>query len=60
MHLSELKALHVSELLEKATANGVDMPITEQVVRVVHHGLDPHEMLSSFMGRALKPESEVR
>ncbi len=47
-------------ILDLATAHGVDLPITEQVVQVVHHGLDPRAMLSSFMGRALKPESEVR
>jgi glycerol-3-phosphate dehydrogenase (NAD(P)+) len=47
-------------ILDLARANGVDMPITEQVVQVVHHGLDPRKMLHSFMNRALKPEAESR
>jgi glycerol-3-phosphate dehydrogenase (NAD(P)+) len=46
-------------ILELAVAHGVEMPITEQVVKVVHDGLDPHLMLRSFMNRAQKPESEV-
>jgi glycerol-3-phosphate dehydrogenase (NAD(P)+) len=46
-------------ILELAVGRGVEMPITEQVVRVVHDGLDPHLMLRSFMNRAQKPESEV-
>ena len=35
------------------------MPITEQVVEVVHAGLDPREMLQAFMSRSLKAEAEV-
>ena len=46
-------------ILDLAIGRGVDMPITEQVVKVVHDGLDPHLMLRSFMNRAQKPESEV-
>jgi glycerol-3-phosphate dehydrogenase (NAD(P)+) len=46
-------------ILELANAQGVDMPITEQVVQVVHHGLHPREMLSAFMARSLKAEAEV-
>jgi glycerol-3-phosphate dehydrogenase (NAD(P)+) len=46
-------------ILELATAHGVDMPITEQVVQVVHHDLDPREMLQAFMSRSLKAEAEV-
>jgi len=34
------------------------MPITEQVVQVVHHGLDPRLMLHNFMNRATKAEAE--
>jgi len=49
-----------SSILALAQRTGVDLPITEQVVQVVHHGLDPREMLASFMGRALKPEADVR
>jgi glycerol-3-phosphate dehydrogenase (NAD(P)+) len=47
-------------ILDLATAHGVDMPITEQVVQVVHHGLDPRHMLRSFMNRATKAEAEMR
>jgi len=46
-------------ILDLAVANGVDMPITEQVVQVVHHGLDPRHMLRSFMSRATKAEAEM-
>lgn len=47
-------------ILDLGLTHGVDLPITEQVVQVVHHGLDPRLMLHSFMSRALKPEAEVR
>jgi glycerol-3-phosphate dehydrogenase (NAD(P)+) len=46
-------------ILDLAVTNGVDMPITEQVVQVVHHGLDPRHMLRSFMSRATKAEAEM-
>ncbi len=46
-------------ILELARKHGVDMPITEQVVQVVHHGLDPRLMLRAFMNRATKAEAEV-
>jgi len=46
-------------ILDLARAHGVDMPITEQVVQVVHHGLDPRHMLRSFMSRATKAEAEM-
>ena len=39
-----------------AQSHGVDMPITEQVVEVVHNGLAPAEMLTRFMARDMKPE----
>jgi glycerol-3-phosphate dehydrogenase (NAD(P)+) len=39
-----------------AERNDVEMPITEQVVQVVHHGMSPRAMLSAFMSRAPKPE----
>ena len=32
-------------ILDLAHKHGVDMPITEQVVEVVHHGVSPREML---------------
>ncbi|HSN07375.1 MAG TPA: NAD(P)H-dependent glycerol-3-phosphate dehydrogenase [Candidatus Angelobacter sp.] len=46
-------------ILDLAQRSGVDMPITEQVVQVVHHGLDPRHMLRTFMNRATKAESET-
>lgn len=46
-------------ILDLAVATGVDLPITEQVVQVVHHGLDPRHMLRTFMNRATKAEAEA-
>ena len=43
-------------ILALARAHGVDMPITEQVVEVVHHGRSPRMMASSFMARDTKGE----
>jgi len=43
-------------ILDLATRNGVEMPITEQVVRVVHHGMPPREMLANLMSRDPKAE----
>jgi glycerol-3-phosphate dehydrogenase (NAD(P)+) len=43
-------------ILELGRAHGVDMPITEQVVQVVHHGMSPADMLGALMGRQTKPE----
>lgn len=46
-------------ILDLALAEGVEMPITEAIVQVVHHGLSPVECLSRFMSRATKPEAEM-
>jgi glycerol-3-phosphate dehydrogenase (NAD(P)+) len=35
---------------------GVDMPITEGVVAVCHHGHDPHELVDLLLSREAKPE----
>jgi len=43
-------------ILDLATRNGVDMPITGQVVAVVHEGQAPAEMLANFMSRAPRGE----
>ena len=43
-------------ILDLARKHDVDMPITEQVVAVVHEGGTPAEMLRSFMTREAKPE----
>jgi glycerol-3-phosphate dehydrogenase (NAD(P)+) len=39
-----------------ARAHNVDMPITEQVERVCHEGLDPRVALTALMSRETKPE----
>jgi glycerol-3-phosphate dehydrogenase (NAD(P)+) len=43
-------------ILELAQAHGVDMPITEAVVRAVHEGLPPVAMVRSLMTRDAKSE----
>ncbi len=43
-------------ILELGRSHGVEMPITEQVVQVVHHGMSPAEMVGALMGRSTKPE----
>lgn len=44
-------------ILELARQNGVEMPITEQVVEVLHHGRSPAKMVSAFMSRNTKSEA---
>ncbi|MEV7226531.1 NAD(P)H-dependent glycerol-3-phosphate dehydrogenase [Polymorphospora sp. NPDC051019] len=39
-----------------ARAHGVEMPITEQVERVCHEGVDPRVALTALMSRTTKPE----
>lgn len=46
-------------ILDLAQRHGVEMPITEQVVQVVHHGMPPREMLAAFMSRSPKPETHL-
>lgn len=43
-------------ILDLATRNGVEMPITAEVVKVVHEGMSPREMLVNFMSRDPRPE----
>ncbi|MCX6459445.1 MAG: NAD(P)-dependent glycerol-3-phosphate dehydrogenase [Actinobacteria bacterium] len=43
-------------ILDLARKHGVDVPITEQVVNVVHHGMPPAHMLQAFMSRETKAE----
>ncbi|RCV54025.1 NAD(P)H-dependent glycerol-3-phosphate dehydrogenase [Marinitenerispora sediminis] len=43
-------------VLALARANGVDMPITEAVVAMMHGDLPPAEALLGFMARSAKPE----
>lgn len=44
-------------ILGLASSLGVHMPITEQVVQVVHHGRRPHDMLVAFMTRETTGEA---
>jgi glycerol-3-phosphate dehydrogenase (NAD(P)+) len=39
-----------------ARAHGVEMPITEQVERVCHEGVDPRVAVAALMSRTTKPE----
>jgi glycerol-3-phosphate dehydrogenase (NAD(P)+) len=39
-----------------ARAHGVEMPITEQVERICHEGVDPRAALTTLMSRSIKPE----
>jgi glycerol-3-phosphate dehydrogenase (NAD(P)+) len=43
-------------VLELADQHGVEMPITETVVAIVHDGRSPEEMLKELMARSAKPE----
>jgi glycerol-3-phosphate dehydrogenase (NAD(P)+) len=43
-------------ILELARAHGVEMPITEQVVELVHGRATVHEMGARLLGRPRKPE----
>lgn len=43
-------------ILDLARKHDVDMPITEQVVHVVHDGMPPQDMLRNLMSREAKAE----
>ncbi len=45
-------------ILDLARKSGVDMPITEQIVRVCHEGLAVSVAMKALMGRETKPESD--
>ncbi|NBV66820.1 MAG: glycerol-3-phosphate dehydrogenase, partial [Actinobacteria bacterium] len=47
-------------LLELARKYSVEMPITEQVVNVIHHGKSPYEVLQAFMARSTRSETGPR
>ena len=47
-------------ILALGRENGVDLPITEQVVEVLYHGRSPRSMAASFMSRDTKPEVLLR
>jgi glycerol-3-phosphate dehydrogenase (NAD(P)+) len=48
-----MSALAVRDL---ARAHGVEMPITEQVERVCHEGVDPRVAVTALMSRSIKAE----
>ena len=43
-------------VLDLARAHGVDVPITEAVVRVCHEGESPGRLVGEIMSREAKPE----
>jgi glycerol-3-phosphate dehydrogenase (NAD(P)+) len=45
-----------ASILALAAAHGVEMPITDAVVRVVRDGMTPADMARSLMGRGVRPE----
>ncbi len=45
-------------VLAIAADHDVEMPISEQVEAVLHHGADPHEAVGALMGRGAKGELE--
>ena len=45
-------------MLDLARAHGVDVPITEAVVRVCHEGESPAQMVKEIMSRA-RPKAGV-
>jgi glycerol-3-phosphate dehydrogenase (NAD(P)+) len=47
-------------IAELARAHGVEMPITEQIVQVLHHGQSPRAIASAFMARDPRGEAERR
>ena len=46
-------------ILELAKSHGVEMPITEQVVEVLHHGRPPSQLARAFMARDTKAEAKL-
>ncbi|MDH5573761.1 MAG: NAD(P)-dependent glycerol-3-phosphate dehydrogenase, partial [Gammaproteobacteria bacterium] len=44
------------EVYALAQSLGIDMPITEQVCRILHHGLHPKDAVLALMQRAIRPE----
>jgi glycerol-3-phosphate dehydrogenase (NAD(P)+) len=47
-------------ILELGERHGVEMPITEQVVNVLHHGASIREMTAALMSRDTKPEARTQ
>jgi glycerol-3-phosphate dehydrogenase (NAD(P)+) len=47
------------EIHQLAHRLGIEMPITEQVYRILYEGLDPHEAVHNLLERDPKAESEL-
>ena len=56
MHMVAEGVKSCPSVLALAEAHGVEMPITEQVVEVCHHGRTVGEALTALMQRDAKPE----
>ncbi len=56
MHMVAEGVTSSRALLDMARDRGVDLPIVEHVVKVVHEGADPAAMGGALMGRDPKPE----
>jgi len=41
-----------------AASHLVEMPIAEQICRVIYEGLSPREAVAALMGRAVRSEAE--
>jgi glycerol-3-phosphate dehydrogenase (NAD(P)+) len=39
-----------------ANSLGVEMPISQQIYRILYEGAPPHDAVRALMGRSLKPE----
>jgi glycerol-3-phosphate dehydrogenase (NAD(P)+) len=46
-------------ILDLANKHKVEMPITEQVVNVIHHGRNAHEVVRAFMSRSTRAEEGI-
>lgn len=46
-------------ILDLAHRTNVEMPITEQVVNVIHHGRNAHDVLKAFMSRSTRAEEGI-
>ncbi len=46
-------------ILDLAHQNNVEMPITEQVVNVIHHGRSANDVLTAFMSRSTRAETGI-
>jgi len=44
---------------EVATREGIELPICEQVYRILYEGITPDEAVSALLNRSLKPEAEL-